>query len=283
MSSSSPQYRYNPEQFQQVFEHSFGYLAGVRRNSQRFASRPALHDPVSGRRWTYAQLWEDTGRLAAGPPRARCPRRGRDRLRPPERPRVRARLDRRAAPRRDRDADQLPAGRGRGRARARRQPAEGLHPRLEPRHGRRRGAVAGRPPPVPGRRRRPPRTGRQPVAAAIAFSEIFADASADVPPEPDRSIYAETTRLYTSGTTGLPKGVSLPDIVEVLSAHDVIMHFPLTPEDRTLNMTPWFHRGGLYSGGPEPGLLRRRRGRTAAHLRRGHRARLGRRSTGSRS
>ena len=43
----------------------------------------------------------------------------------------------------------------------------------------------------------------------------------------------------------------------MLSAHDVIMHFPLTPEDRTLNMTPWFHRGGLYSGGPNPGLLRR--------------------------
>ena len=62
----------------------------------------------------------------------------------------------------------------------------------------------------------------------------------------------ETTRLYTSGTTGLPKGVSLNDAVEVMSAHDVIMHFPLAPDDRTLNMTPWFHRGGLYSGGPNP-------------------------------
>jgi acyl-CoA synthetase (AMP-forming)/AMP-acid ligase II len=40
----------------------------------------------------------------------------------------------------------------------------------------------------------------------------------------------------------------------VLTAHDVIMHFPLSPEDRTLNMTPWFHRGGLYSGGPNPVL-----------------------------
>jgi acyl-coenzyme A synthetase/AMP-(fatty) acid ligase len=30
------------------------------------------------------------------------------------------------------------------------------------------------------------------------------------------------------------------------------MHFPLAPDDRTLNMTPWFHRGGLYSGGPNP-------------------------------
>ena len=52
----------------------------------------------------------------------------------------------------------------------------------------------------------------------------------------------------------MPKGVSLSGIVDVLSAHDVIMHFPLSPEDRTLNMTPWFHRGGLYSGGPNPVL-----------------------------
>ena len=70
----------------------------------------------------------------------------------------------------------------------------------------------------------------------------------------DVSIYDETTRLYTSGTTGMPKGVSLSGLVDVLSAHDVIMHFPLSPEDRTLNMTPWFHRGGLYSGGPNPVL-----------------------------
>jgi acyl-CoA synthetase (AMP-forming)/AMP-acid ligase II len=73
-------------------------------------------------------------------------------------------------------------------------------------------------------------------------------------PPPAADVYAETTRLYTSGTTGLPKGVSLNSLVEVLSAHDVIMHFPLTPEDRTMNMTPWFHRGGLYSGGPNPVL-----------------------------
>ncbi len=72
------------------------------------------------------------------------------------------------------------------------------------------------------------------------------------PPAPPGRIYDETTRLYTSGTTGLPKGVSLNTLNEVLTAHDVIMHFPLSPEDRTLNMTPWFHRGGLYSGGPNP-------------------------------
>ena len=68
----------------------------------------------------------------------------------------------------------------------------------------------------------------------------------------DATTYDETTRLYTSGTTGMPKGVSLNSLVEVMSAHDVAMHFPLSPEDKTLNMTPWFHRGGLYSGGPNP-------------------------------
>lgn len=67
-------------------------------------------------------------------------------------------------------------------------------------------------------------------------------------------IYDECTRLYTSGTTSRPKGVPLYSINEVLSAHDVIMHFPLAYGDKTMNMTPWFHRGGLHSGGPCPTL-----------------------------
>lgn len=67
-------------------------------------------------------------------------------------------------------------------------------------------------------------------------------------------IYDEVARLQTSGTTGTPKGVPLNNVNEVLSAHDVIMHFPLNPTDITMNMTPWFHRGGIHSGGPVPTL-----------------------------
>lgn len=67
-------------------------------------------------------------------------------------------------------------------------------------------------------------------------------------------IYDEVVRLQTSGTTGTPKGVPLNNINEVLSAHDVIMHYPLNPTDITMNMTPWFHRGGIHSGGPTPTL-----------------------------
>lgn len=67
-------------------------------------------------------------------------------------------------------------------------------------------------------------------------------------------IYDEVTRLYTSGTTNLPKGVPVNQVNEVLSAHDVMMHFPMNATDIVMNMTPWFHRGGLHAGGPTPSL-----------------------------
>ncbi|NLD18979.1 MAG: AMP-binding protein [Clostridiales bacterium] len=85
--------------------------------------------------------------------------------------------------------------------------------------------------------------------------ELYMVAGGDSEPErQESSTYDETVRLYTSGTTGRPKGVPLSDLNEILSAHDVAMHFPLNETDTTLNMTPWFHRGGLHSGGPTPSL-----------------------------
>lgn len=65
-------------------------------------------------------------------------------------------------------------------------------------------------------------------------------------------MYDEVMRLYTSGTTGKPKGVPVLNANEVLTAHDVIMHFPMNSTDTTMNTTPWFHRGGIHSGGPAP-------------------------------
>ena len=89
----------------------------------------------------------------------------------------------------------------------------------------------------------------------ILFEDFIAPYPAEAPETdftPD--MYAEVTRLGTSGTTGTPKGVPLNNVNEVLSAHDTIMHFPLSPQDITMNMTPWFHRGGLHSGGITPTL-----------------------------
>jgi len=68
------------------------------------------------------------------------------------------------------------------------------------------------------------------------------------------NMYDEVMRLYTSGTTGKPKGVPLYNANEVMSAHDVLMHFPMNLTDKTMNTTPWFHRGGIHSGGPNPTL-----------------------------
>lgn len=86
--------------------------------------------------------------------------------------------------------------------------------------------------------------------SALRFSELAVPGGKA--PSFEKTVYEETTRLYTSGTTGMPKGVPLNSMIEIFTAHDVIMHFLLTPQDRTLNMTPWFHRGGLYAGGPNP-------------------------------
>lgn len=88
---------------------------------------------------------------------------------------------------------------------------------------------------------------------ATSYEDYVRDSSADEPPFTcEYNIYDETTRLYTSGTTGKPKGVALTSINEVLSAHDVMIHFPMSYKDVTMNTTPWFHRGGLHCAGPCP-------------------------------
>lgn len=90
----------------------------------------------------------------------------------------------------------------------------------------------------------------------INYRDLIAGQSIDNPPLPETAtFYDETTRFFTSGTTNLPKAVPINDLNECMSAHDILMHFPLNATDVTMNLTPWFHRGGLHAGGPCPVLF----------------------------
>lgn len=240
-------------------EHGFTYQAGFERNVQRFGRFPAMIDPASHRGWTYRQLADDVERFAAA-------------------------LAERGVGRGDRfvyalfNTPQFVICY----LAAHRLGAVGTVVNCRLAAGEMAFAMADAQAPVfifdgeiaanaleaveiargkqPGSVRhlmqvRPAGVDMQTPDGVEDFDEVLAASSGPAPALPaDFSSYEEVMRLYTSGTTGMPKGVPIPSIVDVMSAHDVIMNFPLAPGDRTLNMTPWFHRGGIHSGGPCPVL-----------------------------
>ena len=247
----SDTYTYDVSMFRETFETQYTYLNGFLRNVSRFGDRPALHDPQSGRRWTYRTLNAAANRLAHA---LRADGVGKNDvvmfalLNSPEF--IFCYL---AAHKVGAIACPVNYRQGAGeialviedsRPKAFVYDAEfGELSRgaLElSAHKPARVIVAGT---------------DQPDGAAIPFDAyVGGQPETDPPIHFQPHIYDETTRLYNSGTTNRPKGVPINNINEVLSAHDVIMHFPLTPTDRTMNMTPWFHRGGIHSGGPCPTL-----------------------------
>ncbi|GAC83358.1 putative fatty-acid--CoA ligase [Gordonia paraffinivorans NBRC 108238] len=241
---------YDAHAYRRFFEHEFTYLNGFRRNVTRYAGVVAMIDPTTDRQWTYAALGRDVDALAAG-------------------------LAARGVSPGDVVAYQLMNGPEFARLYLATQAAGAVGSPMNFRLAAGESAVilnistpkvyiydTAFTPMVTEAVRLAGHTPELLVgvgdgdlaqgdgAASIRFADLpVADGN---PPEVTRTIFDETTRLYTSGTTGMPKAVPMNSAIEIFSAHDVIMHFPLAPDDRTLNMTPWFHRGGLYCAGPNP-------------------------------
>ena len=243
-------YAYDAHAYRQYFEHDFTYLNGFRRNTHRYADRLAMQSPSTGESWTYAELGDRVDRLATGLARAGVtagavvayqlfngPEFAQLYLAGQACGAVGSPMNFRLAS--GETAFVLDANRPTvfvydteigemvrdALARSTHKPA--LVVAVGP----------GEPVPSNG-------------FEVIRFDDLVAESAS--PPDVTRTVWDETTRLFTSGTTGMPKGVPLNSMIEIFSAHDVIMHFPLTAEDKTLNMTPWFHRGGLYCAGPNP-------------------------------
>ena len=237
---------YDAHAYRQYFEHDFTYLNGFRRNVHRYAHHPAIEDPATGTTVTYTELGERVDRLATGLADAGVEpgdvvayqlfngvefaelylaTQAAGAVGSPMNFRLAAgETSYILASNRPRvfvyDTDLTPMVREALERSA-------FRPELLVASG-------------PG----------EPLPGAVRFDELAAATAR--PLDARRTVWDETTRLYTSGTTGMPKGVPLNSLVEIFSAHDVVMHFPLSPEDKTLNMTPWFHRGGLYCAGPNP-------------------------------
>ena len=247
-------FTYDVSMFKETFEHDFTYINGFLRNVHRFKNRPAVTCPLRHRTWTYAELNEEANKLAHA---LLADHVGKNDvvmyqllnsaefvfsyLAPQKIGAINCPINFRLSPGETATIidDSEPAvfmydseikdTAEKALSMANHQPRRVIMVDISEDH--------------------------EAPQGHTTYTEYVTHQSVENPiMEHSMHIYDETTRLYTSGTTGRPKGVPLNNINEILSAHDVAMHFPLSPIDKTMNMSPWFHRGGIHSGGPTPTL-----------------------------
>jgi len=88
----------------------------------------------------------------------------------------------------------------------------------------------------------------------LSYERLLGEAQA-VPRDEPVSLDDPCLIMYTSGTTGRPKGAVLTHGNMTWNAVNQLLGFDLTPEERTLALAPLFHIGGL-NGTVNPTLLR---------------------------
>jgi fatty-acyl-CoA synthase len=101
----------------------------------------------------------------------------------------------------------------------------------------------------------PPADGATPAAPrSISYETILGAADPTYRDEPV-SLDDPCLIMYTSGTTGRPKGAVLTHGNMTWNATNQLLGFDLAPDERTLALAPLFHIGGL-NGTVNPTLLR---------------------------
>lgn len=85
------------------------------------------------------------------------------------------------------------------------------------------------------------------ISGAPAYETLLAGASAAEPDPPAPDEEAPHCILYTSGTTGRPKGAIIPQRQVVWNCINTVVSWGLTEHDVSPVFTPMFHAGGLFA------------------------------------
>jgi fatty-acyl-CoA synthase len=84
------------------------------------------------------------------------------------------------------------------------------------------------------------------IPGAQKYEELLEQASEDEPIRPELTAEDAYCILYTSGTTGQPKGAVLPHRQVLWNAINTVISWGLSEKDISPILTPMFHSGGLF-------------------------------------